>query len=346
MKKRLDNLVKLIKKKKLDGFLTKNQANIRYLTGIIQPEGWLLCSRSQELIFFTNPISPKPSKDKSYLKTVIVKSNFIKQISLSAKKIKLKKIGFSDNDLSLNCYQRLKENLIIKKIDLVPSGSLIKKLRICKDKKEIKLIKKAASFSLEAFAYAKEIFNQTMTEKDLSIEIERFLKIKADNQTAFPTIVASGKNSIFAHHNPKEVLINNYFLIDLGAMHYGYCADLTRVFFWGKMPFLFQKVYNTIKKAQETAINQVKEGKKASDIDKAARDVISKNGFGKYFTHGLGHGVGLEVHEPPYLKPGRDETLKEGMVITIEPGIYYKNQFGIRLETMVIVKTKNAEVIA
>ncbi|MCF7870542.1 MAG: Xaa-Pro peptidase family protein [Candidatus Omnitrophica bacterium] len=346
MKKRIRNLAKIINKKKLDGFLTKNQANIRYLTGLEQPEGWLLCSRNQELIFFTNPISPKPIKDKSYLKTIIVKNSFFKQISLSAKKIKLKKIGFSGNDLSLNCYQKLKDSLNIKKIDLVSGGALIEKLRMRKDKKEIKLIKKAASFSLEAFDYAKEIFSQTMTEKDLSIEIERFLKIKADNQIAFPIIVASGKNSIFTHHNPKETLINNYFLIDLGAMHYGYCADLTRIFFWGKMPPLFQKAYNTIKKAQAAAISRIKEGKKASDIDKAARDVISKNGFGKYFTHGLGHGVGLEVHEPPYLKPGQNEILKEGMVVTIEPGIYYKNQFGIRLENMVIVKAKKAEVIA
>ncbi|MCF7888365.1 MAG: M24 family metallopeptidase, partial [Candidatus Omnitrophica bacterium] len=211
---------------------------------------------------------------------------------------------------------------------------------------EIKLIKKAATVSLEAFDYAEEIFSQTMTEKDLAIEIERFLKIKSDNKIAFPPIVASGKNTLFAHHHPRETLINNFFLIDLGAIHCGYCADLTRIFFWSKMPSLFQKIHKTIKKAHDTAISKIKEGRKASEIDKTARAIIEKSGFGKYFIHGLGHGVGLEVHEPPYLRPGQDDVLKEGMVVTIEPGIYYKNYFGIRLENMVVVKSNSCEVIS
>ncbi len=185
-----------------------------------------------------------------------------------------------------------------------------------------------------------------MTEKDLSIEAERFLRLKSDNKTAFPVIVASGKNTAFAHHRPKETRIDKFFLIDLGARHYGYCADLTRVFVWGKMPSRFQKAYAAIKKAKDAAISKIKEGVKACEVDKAARDVIEKNGFGKYFLHGLGHGVGLRVHEPPYLKPDCDEILKEGMVITIEPGIYYKDHFGIRTEDMVVVKSGKGELIS
>ncbi|MFO8052763.1 MAG: M24 family metallopeptidase [Candidatus Omnitrophota bacterium] len=345
MKKRINNLLQAIKKNSLDGFITKNAADINYLTGIDKAEGWLLISANHKLIFFTTRIYAKTTTNLSCLKIVVIKKDFKEALVRKVKKLKLKKIGFSKQKITLANYQKINKAFNLKNIDLISSRPLISNLRIKKDKSEIKLIKKAASVSLEAFDYAKEIFSQTMTEKDLAIELERFLKIKSDNKIAFPTIVASDKNTVCAHHSPKETLINNFFLIDLGAMHCGYCADLTRIFFWGKMPSLFQKVHDTIKKAHATAISKIKEGKKASEIDKVAREIIEKSGFGKYFLHGLGHGVGLEVHEPPYLGPNQDNILKEGMVVTIEPGIYYKNQFGIRLESMVAIKSKSCEVL-
>jgi Xaa-Pro aminopeptidase len=346
MEKRINNLLQAFKKDNLDGFITKNTANLNYLTGINEAEGWLLITADKKLVFFTSLIYAKIKSKLSYLQVIIVKKDFFKKLAHSAKKLKLKKIGFSKQTINLAAYQKINEAFNSKNIDFIPGEPLIANLRMRKDRNEIKLIKKAAAVSLEAFDYIQEVFSQTMTEKDLAIEAERFLKIKSDNKIAFPVIVASGKNTLFAHHRPKETLINNFFLIDLGAMHCGYCADLTRIFFWGRISPLFQKVQSTIKKAHDTAISKIKEGKKASEIDKVARTIIEKSGFGKYFIHGLGHGVGLEVHEPPYLRPNQDCILKEGMVITIEPGIYYKNSFGIRLENMVVVKAKGCEVIS
>ncbi|MCF7869834.1 MAG: Xaa-Pro peptidase family protein [Candidatus Omnitrophica bacterium] len=346
MKKRINGLLQTFKKNNLDGFITKNTANLNYLAGINEAEGWLLITADKKLVFFTSPIYAKVKSELSCLQVIAVKSDFSKKLAYTAKKLKLKKIGFSKQKISLAVYQKINETLNSKNIDFIPNKPLITNLRVRKDKSEIKLIKKAAAVSLEAFDYSEEIFSQTMTEKDLAIEIERFLKIKSDNKIAFPAIVASGKNTLFAHYRPGETLINDFFLIDLGAIHCGYCADLTRIFFWGKMPSLFQKIHKTIKKAHNTAISKIKEGKKASEIDKVARDIIEKSGFGKYFIHGLGHGIGLEVHEPPYLGPNQDDILTEGMVVTIEPGIYYKNHFGIRLENMVVVKSNSCEVIS
>ncbi len=345
MKKRINNFSKAVRKKCFDGFLIRDAANIRYLTGISQAEGWLLFTANKELLFFTNPIQAKAIKGLGNLKLITAQKNLIAKIANQARKIKLKKIGFLPT-ISLGNYQKLKEKLAEKKINFIPAAGLIEKFRMQKDKHEINSIKKAAAVSLKAFDYIKEIFSQTMTEKDLSIEAERFLKLKADNKIAFPPIVASGKNTLFAHHQPNKTRLGNFFLIDLGAMHCGYCADLTRIFFWGKMPLLFKRVYDTIKKAQSAAIKKIKDGRKASEIDKVARDIIEAQGFGKYFVHGLGHGIGLDVHEPPYLNRGREEILKEGMVVTIEPGIYYKNLFGVRLEDIAVVKSKNAEVIS
>jgi len=216
-----------------------------------------------------------------------------------------------------------------------------------KDKSELTCIKKSIQISNEAFEFAEEIFNQEMSEKDLSIEIEKFLRLKGDNLIAFPAIVASGKNTVFPHHQSGDKkLSNEFFLIDLGSKYYGYCADLTRVFFGSKMPLLLRKIYDTVRKAQQESIKKIRDGAKASEIDKIAREIVDKKGWSKYFGHGLGHGVGLCVHEPPMLGPNCNEILKEGMVITVEPAIYFENKFGIRLEEMVLVKQRKGEVLS
>jgi len=220
-------------------------------------------------------------------------------------------------------------------------------LRMIKDKKELALIKKSAQITQEAFHFINEVFDETMTEKDLTIEVEKFLRLRGDDQIAFKPIVASGKNTVFPHHLPNNKMIGKeFFLIDLGSKHCGYCADLTRVFFWGKMPLLFKKIYDTVILAQELAIKSIKDGVKASQVDKIARQIIVKKGYGKYFGHGLGHGIGLSVHEPPFLVPGNNQVLKEGMVVTVEPAIYFKDKYGIRTEEMVLVKKNKGELLS
>jgi Xaa-Pro aminopeptidase len=186
-----------------------------------------------------------------------------------------------------------------------------------------------------------------MTEKDLSIETEKFLKLQADNRLAFPPVVATGQNTALPHHIPTETKLNkNFFLIDLGSMHCGYCADLTRVFFWGKISSLFKKIYDAVRLSHDSAIDKIKAGVKANEVDKAAREIIEKKGWGKYFGHGLGHGIGLAVHELPYLNRKNEEILKEGMVVTVEPAIYIKGKFGVRIENMVLVKETKGEILS
>ncbi len=344
MKKRINAFSKAIKQKKIDAFILFDPANIRYLTGI-DSRGILLFTAKKEMVYFTSPIYKAYFDSFSQLKIIICKNNLLDQIPKELKKLKVKKVGFSENKISFQDYQRINEKISTHKINFIKSNSPLEKLRSIKSSSEIKLIKKAVSVSQQALSYAEEI-SQNTTEKDLSIEIERFLRLKSDNRTAFPSIVATGKNTVFPHHDPTETLISNFFLIDLGAMHCGYCSDLTRLFFWDKMPPLLRKAYNAIKKAQATAIKRIREGVKASEVDRAAREIIEKEGFGKYFLHGLGHGIGLEVHEKPYLKPNNSQPLKEGMVLTVEPAIYYKNLFGVRIEDMVVVNSRKCEVIS
>ncbi len=329
--------------------LISNPANIHYLTGVRGVDGYLLITREGRLILFSNILNASQLKKNNIWELVIsdFKNNIFHLISEKIARLKLKNTGFEAKHLPFLEYQTIRNDLSENNIKFIKTYDFLEKIRMFKTPSEVKLIKKSVAVSKEAFLFAEEIKDERMTEKHLAIEIEKFLKLKADSELAFEAIVACGKNSAFAHHRPQETkLSEGNLLIDLGSRYYGYCADLTRVFFCSKMPILFKEIFDTVKKAQELSISKIKDGARIADVDRAARQYIEKKGWGKNFTHGLGHGVGLSVHEPPYLRPNSDEVLKEGMVITVEPAIYIDNKFGVRIEDMVLVKGKTREVIS
>jgi Xaa-Pro aminopeptidase len=346
VKKRIDKCVREIKKSGLDSLLISKPDNITYLTGFRAGDGYLLITKSGELIYFTHFIYEKEAKSLDLWKVLVSNGDIFKLIKVKIKNLKLSKVGFEAKNIPYLEYAKIKEYLSKDRIEFNPAIDLIEKLRAIKSAKEISLIRKAVEVSQEAFDFVREIYDQIATEKDLSIEIEKFLRLKGDNSIAFPPIVASGKNTAYPHYLASEEGLNNrLFLVDLGAKYQGYCADLTRVFFWGKMPNLFRKVYDIVKKAADAGIKKVKEGVKISEVDRAARDVIEKQGYGKYFGHGTGHGIGLSVHESPYINSRNENILKQGMVLTIEPAVYIEGKFGIRIEDMVLVKKHGVEVL-
>ena len=349
MKLRIKHCAKKLKELNLDSFLITDPVNIAYLTGFSASDGYLLLTQDEELIYFTNFLYHEATKKiKNW--EVIVSSDRHNIFTLITKKIKilnLKRVGFEAKKLPFLEHKVINQCLLARGADFIAAKDLVEEVRMIKSSLELSYIRKSIHISKQAFELVREIYDQEMSEKDLSIEIERFLRYKGDNETAFPPIVASGKNTVFPHHKPNnEKLTANFALIDLGSKYYGYCADLTRMFFWGKMPLLLRKIYDTVRKAQSLSIKKIKDGIKASEVDKTAREFIDKKGWGKYFGHGLGHGVGLSVHEPPVLGPNCNQILKEGMVITIEPAIYLTGKFGVRLEEMVLVKSKKGEVLS
>jgi len=349
VKTRISNCTKKLKKLNLDAILITDPNNIAYLTDFSTNAGYLLLTQNGELFYFTNFLYKDAAKAIKNCKLHISTNsrNIFSLISDEIKKLDLSILGFEAKNLPLLEYKTLSNYLSAVAIDFVETRDLVAEIRIIKDKKEISRIKKSIQISEEAFEFAKEILDPSMSEKSLSIEIERFLRLKGDLEIAFPSIVASGKNTAFPHHIPGDKKLNNQvLLIDLGSKYCGYCADLTRIFFWGKMPTLLRKIYDTIRKAQSKSIKKISDGVRASEVDKVAREVIEKKGWGKYFGHGLGHGVGLCVHESPMIGPSCDQILKQGMVITIEPAIYLKNKFGIRLEEMVLVRKDKGEVLS
>ena len=349
MKKRISNCTSKLKKLNLDAILIVNPVNIAYLTGFSANDGYLLLDQDGRLVYFTNFLYKEAAKKVGGWELVVSsdRHNIFTLIAEKIKKLNLSTLGFEAKKLPFLEYKTINGYLSAAAIDFIETKDLVEEVRMIKDKQEISYIKKSIQISKQAFEFAKEIFDPAMSEKDLSIEIERFLRLKGDGRIAFPSIVASGKNTVFPHHKPGDKKLGTEtFLIDLGSKYYGYCADLTRMFFWGKMPLLLRKIYDTVRKAQSESIKKIRDGIKASQIDKTAREIIDKKGWSKYFGHGLGHGVGLCVHEPPMIGPNCNQILKEGMVVTIEPAIYFKNKFGVRLEEMILVKKKKGEVIS
>jgi len=211
--------------------------------------------------------------------------------------------------------------------------------RIIKSDEEVEILQKTIDISDSAFNNISKKIKTGMTEKDVAWEVEKEMRELGAESPSFDTIVASGINGSKPHHSPTDKLIDNNeaITIDMGAKYKGYCSDLTRTIFIGDPDEKFKKIYTTVLKAQLISMETAQPNMTGEEIDKIARDIITSEGYGEYFGHSLGHGVGIEIHENPGVGPNSKNNIKPGMVYTIEPGIYIENWGGIRIEDMVIM---------
>lgn len=216
---------------------------------------------------------------------------------------------------------------------------IISDLRIIKDETELDNIIKAQRIAESALDYVLGVIKEGMTEKQLALELDFYMLSHGADALSFDTIAVSGKNSSLPHGVPSEKRIEkgDFITMDFGAVVNGYHSDMTRTVALGSVSDEQKRVYETVILAQKTALEGVKAGIKCSDADALARGVIERAGYGEFFRHGLGHGVGVEIHEAPNLSPRSEALLKEGMLVTVEPGIYLPNRFGVRIEDMVCV---------
>jgi len=287
---------------------------------------------------------------------VIITNDLIKQSQKILKKNKIKKLHFDPSDFSLFTYEKLKDGL---KIDFIQEANFSKLKRMIKSDDEINLIKKAMQLGregFERFAFFLQ-YNNKRDEKYLQFKAKEMMSDFGTYDLSFDPIVAINKNSAKPHATPTHTILakNDFLLVDAGVKYERYCSDRTCVSPYSK-DITFkreqsfykkeqQKVYDIVLKAQETAISKARVGMKASKIDKLARDVIEKSGYGKYFIHSTGHGVGLDIHEYPNINSKNDIILEDNMVFTIEPGIYLNEKFGVRIEDTVVIKKGRAEIL-
>ncbi len=346
MKERIRKVQRILKEENLDALLVTTLPNVRYLSGYSGSNGIMVITPKAS-VFLTDFRYKDQSKKEVKGSQVFLGSrdlfdDLLKLKGLKGKRIKL---GFEKKSLNYNNYDRLKS--ILPEALLVPTEYLVESILILKDQKEREKIKKAVAITDQAFSQILGLIQPGITEIDVAAEIEYMMRKAGADDVAFGTIVASGKRSALPHGkaSKKKIKPNEPVTLDFGAIVEGYVSDMTRTIMLGKASVKFKKIYKIVLTSQKKAITSAKPKLKCSELDKVARDVIKKAGYGKYFGHGLGHGIGLLVHDYPLVNARSQEVLKPGMVITIEPGIYIPNWGGVRIEDDVLITRSGCEVL-
>ena len=317
-----------IRNKSLDGILVSKIENVRYLTGFSGSTGYVWFDGT-EAIFLT---------DFRYIEQAEIECSGwrIEVLSDGLKKWfkdrRVKRIGLEESATLAICESFREEGMDVVKIDRI-----VENLRVIKEKDEVELIKKALEIAEQAFNEVLPFIKEGVTEKDLEAELVHRIKKLGAEREAFNIIVASGRRSSLPHGvaSSKRIEMNDVIVFDFGAVYKGYHSDITRVVVLGNIKREVMNVHKAIVSAMDTLIENLRENVECKDLHGLAVGVLAKFGYDRYFGHGTGHGVGLEIHEAPTVSSYSKDRLKSGMVFTVEPGVYFQGTFGLRIEDIV-----------
>lgn len=329
---------------KVDALLVSSPANVRYLTDYSGSNGFVLIT-PEGAHFFTDPRYAIASRQMSS-KVHVVKGPMIAGIAAALKRLRIRKIGFEAAWLRYEEYARLKDALTLG-AGLSPVGRVVEELRMVKSAVEIAKIRRSVDVNSEALARGLKRIKAGAREHEIAAEIDYQMRRLGAEKPAFETIVAAGERSALPHAHPSERRLgaNELLLIDMGASVDGYASDMTRVVHSGKPPGRVRELYRAVLEAQLAAIDAVRPGIAANKVDRAARKVLKRHNLDRAFVHSTGHGLGLEIHEPPRVAKSEKLALRAGMAITIEPGAYLEGFAGVRIEDTVLVTANGCEVL-
>ncbi len=337
----MDNFKKvqdILKKLELDAVLISNGNNMRYISGFSGETGYLYISQAKHAVLTDSRYTIQAELEAhGYEIITIGNGGYEEAINDIIKSEQINRLGFESEDLLYAKYEGFKEALSIE--ELVPIKNDITRLRRIKSPKELEYIRRAEEIGDETFTQILDYIKPGMTELEVAARIEYLLKMNGGQRTSFPAIVASGINSAMPHAVPtmKKLEDGDFLTMDFGCVYEGYCSDMTRTIVIGKASDKQKEIYHTVLEAQMAALEVIRAGVKGKEVDKVARDIIYKAGYEGCFGHGLGHSVGLFIHENPRLSPLEEELLEAGMIETVEPGIYVKGFGGVRIEDLVAV---------
>lgn len=347
---RLERLRQKLPEHKIDALLISQPENRYYLSGFNGSAGFLLITPKKNTLatdFRYLEQAKAQAPDYEVCQITGDTTDWLPRLLAGSK---IRRLGFETEHVTFGLYQQL-SGILSKaqpELKLTPVEGLVESLRVIKEPEEIELITKAAELTDNAFSYIKDVIHIGMTEKELAWEIEKFLRDEGSEILPFDIIVASGPNSARPHAQPSARTIGSGepIVVDIGARCGGYSSDLSRTICLGTADDTFRRVYDTVRRAQETAITEIEAGMSGEQADSLAREVIEQAGYGQAFGHALGHGLGLAPHEQPRLGPNSRDILANGMVFTIEPGIYLPGWGGVRLEDDVVMEKGKARVIS
>ena len=341
---RLENLTKKILSEEVDAVLVNKTANIFYFSGFRGDSSVLLIGKNFRKLITDGRYTEQAEQQTKNFEIVQQTEGLYKKIEEEIKSCGIKKIGFEGKVLTFAEHNHLKENLPAVELKSVE----LDELRQIKDAAEISLIRRACEIGDKAFAEILNFIKPNVTEFEVAAELEYFMRKFGAEKNSFDTIVASGIRGSLPHGtaSDKKISAGEFVTMDFGAIFGGYCSDMTRTIFVGKASDNQKKIYNAVLEAQLHGLEVIKVGKGGKEIDSAVRTKLDQAGLGKYFTHSLGHSLGIEVHEEPRLsRLSKCESLQENMLVTDEPGIYIPKVGGIRIEDTVLVTKDGAETL-
>lgn len=345
---RRNRLRQLLESAGSPAMLVTNQTNVRYLTGFTGEDSFLLVTEQGELLLsdprFEQQLAEECPGLECYIRTP---GQHLWEITCQqVGHRRLTDLVVETATMSVDLYDRLVASCGVGQIH---KGTVqVETLREIKDSDEIQCLKRAVDLAQRVFESLRPQLTCKMSELQVANEIERMVRHLGGSGCSFPPIVAVGPRAALPHATPGSATIgsSDFVLIDWGATLDGYRSDLTRVLMTSKIPAKFQQVYLTVLEAQRAAINVIRPGITAGDVDRAARQVMESAGMADQFSHGTGHGIGLDVHEAPRLAKGQERILKAGMVVTVEPGAYFPQWAGVRIEDDVLVTSTGHQVLS
>ncbi|MDD5556210.1 MAG: Xaa-Pro peptidase family protein [bacterium] len=336
---RLGRLLALLRAERLDGLLVTSIPNIRYLTGFTGSAAHLAVAPRRTLLLTDSRYGLQASREAGRIRVRVVEAGGLPAaVGEWARAAGAGRLGFEADVLSWGAHRRVRRALP-RGCALVPAAAPVERLRVVKDRGELRALRRAARIADRVMAAAAALLRPGMTEEAAAAAIERIARERGAEGTAFRPIVACGPAGAMPHHRPgpARLVPGRPIIVDLGVRVGGYNSDLTRTFILGRLTPRYREVFEAVREAQRAALQEIREGAEACRVDAAARAALAARGFGRSFGHALGHGVGLEVHEAPRIGGESAARLLEGMVCTVEPGVYLPGWGGVRIEDMVLV---------
>ena len=347
MLKRTGKLEKILNEMNIDGIFMTDLYNLRYFTGFTGTTGVALATRKGNFFFSDFRYRTQAEKQVSIMgfEFVEVARGSLHKIGEYAQKFGIDKIGFEDRNVTVALYNTIKD---ILKGEMIPVGDNLIMERMVKTTEEIEKIKKAVEISDTAFSEVLKIIKEGVSEKEIAGYMEYIQRKLGAEDRSFDTILASGNRSAMPHGvaSDKKIEKDEFITMDFGAYYDGYVSDMTRTIYYGSnITKRHREIYNMVLEAQLMGVNTVKPGMLSNDVDAVVRNFFNEKGYAEYFGHGLGHGIGLEIHELPYLSGMSQIELKENMIVTVEPGLYFDSWGGVRIEDDVLVTGKGCEIL-
>ncbi len=336
----------MLAERELDALLVTDLVNVRYLTGFTGSNGLAIVGRDLRRFVTDFRYVEQAAEQVDGFDREQAPQEFVNALADGWPGGELR-LGFEDEEVSVRRHMRLRE-VLPDRVELVPAGGIVEQLRAVKDAGEVERIAAAAALVDEVYGVVREQGLVGRTEREVALAIEDEMRRRGASAPSFPSIVASAERGALPHAVPTDERIPEGTLVtlDIGAVLDGYCSDCTRTWATGSLPDDLAAAYDLVRRAQEAALAAVRPGPEGREVDAVARDMITEAGHGDHFGHGLGHGVGLAIHEAPRLARTAEGRLVAGNVVTVEPGVYLPGRGGVRIEDLVVVTEDGHTVLS